>query len=219
MRGAWLPLLVGISCVACLAQDATPAPTTPPATVVQAPEKPPATNVAQVKRVFVAPFGDDEIAKQLQAAVVSSMVASKRFIVTENEKKADAILKGAALQKTSQEVHAYGSGTNVGAAAGGHQSSISGSTYNGSGSISGSSSGGFAAKHMGIDDSSVNTETIDRASASVRLVNGDGDVIWSTTAESHGAKYKGAIADVADKIVAQLMRDCDKAEKESAAQK
>jgi curli biogenesis system outer membrane secretion channel CsgG len=172
------------------------------------------TDLGSVKRIYVASFGDDETSKQLQAMVVSSLVASKKFVVTENEKKADAVLKGAALQKTSQEVHAYGSGTAVGATAGGHSSSVSGS----GGSFSGSSSGGFAAKHMGIDDSSVNTETIDRASAAVRLVNADGDVIWTTTQESHGAKYKGATADVADKIVSQLTRDVEKASKPSFTQ-
>ena len=37
-----------------------------------------------------------------------------------------------------------------------------------------------------------------------------GDVIWSTTQESKGAKYKGANADSADKVVRQLLRDLDK---------
>ena len=45
------------------------------------------------------------------------------------------------------------------------------------------------------------------AIASVRLVNKDGDVIWSTTQESNGAKFRGASADVADKITKQLVVD------------
>jgi hypothetical protein len=36
-------------------------------------------------------------------------------------------------------------------------------------------------------------------------------VVWSTTQESKGAKYKSAGADVADKIVKQLLRDIEKA--------
>jgi hypothetical protein len=63
---------------------------------------------------------------------------------------------------------------------------------------------------MGTNDSSVNTETINEARIAVRLVNPDGDVIWTTTQESKGAKYKGASADVADKCVKQLLRDQDK---------
>jgi hypothetical protein len=46
----------------------------------------------------------------------------------------------------------------------------------------------------------------------VRLVNSDGDVIWTTTQESKGAKYKGASADVADKCVKKLLRDVEKLE-------
>ena len=75
----------------------------------------------------------------------------------------------------------------------------------------GSAHGGFAAKAMGIDDSTVSTETITEARLAVRLVSSDGDVIWSTTQESRGAKFKGASADVADKIVKQLLHDLDKA--------
>jgi hypothetical protein len=68
---------------------------------------------------------------------------------------------------------------------------------------------------MGISDSSVNTETIDEARIAVRLVSPDGDVIWTSTQESRGAKYKGASADVADKCVRQLLRDLDKVESPS----
>ena len=48
------------------------------------------------------------------------------------------------------------------------------------------------------------------ARLAVRLVSTDGDVIWTTTKESKGAKYKGASADVADQIVKQLLWDLEK---------
>lgn len=159
-----------------------------------------------VKRIFVESFGEDLASKEIQSMIVSSLVATKRFTVTEDRQRADAILKGVALERSSQEVHAYGEGTAVGSAAGGHQGSISGSN----GSISGSSSGGFVAHTLGINDSSLNTETINEARVAVRLVNTDGDVIWTTTQESKGAKYKGASADVADMCVKQLLRDVAK---------
>ena len=44
-------------------------------------------------------------------------------------------------------------------------------------------------------------------------MNKDGDVIWSTTEESLGAKFRGASADVADKITARLKEDFEKARK------
>jgi len=63
---------------------------------------------------------------------------------------------------------------------------------------------------MGTSDSVAATETINDARVAVRLVASDGDVIWATTKESKGAKYKGASADVADMIVVQLLRDLQK---------
>lgn len=81
---------------------------------------------------------------------------------------------------------------------------------NGTGSASGSSQGGFISHHMGTDDSSLNTETINNARVVIRLVSQDGDVIWTTTQESKGAKYKGATADAADMCVKKLIRALDK---------
>lgn len=167
--------------------------------------------MSSVRRIYVETFGNDPISQQLQAMVIASLTETKRFTVTEEKGKADAILKGAATEKSTQEVHAYGSGTAVGTAHGGSHSSISGSN----GSFSGSGGGGFGAANAAIDDSSVNTESIDNAHASVRLVNPDGDVIWTTTQESRGAKFKGASADVADKIAKQLVHDAEKADSAS----
>lgn len=170
-----------------------------------------------IKRIYVDSFGDDLISKQLQSMVITSLTESKRFVVTENRERADAILKGTALEKTSQEVHSYGSATAVGGAVGGHSGSINGTVSNGNGVISGSSSGGFVAHHAAIDDSSTNTETIDDARVAVRLVDKDGDVVWTTTQESKGAKYKGSSADAADKVTKQLLRDIEKLEKSKIA--
>ena len=171
-----------------------------------APAKSVATEMAEkllkAKRVYVESFGNDSVSKTLQAMVVDAIRATNRFIVTENKDRADLILKGASLEKTSQELHALGSATSVATATGSQSASVSGST--------GSSSGGFAARSLGTTDSQASTETVNDARAAVRLVSTDGDVVWSSTQESKGAKYKGAAADVADKIVKQLLRDIDK---------
>jgi curli biogenesis system outer membrane secretion channel CsgG len=158
-----------------------------------------AAKLSTVKRIYVESFGDDEISKTLQAMVINALDETKRFIVTENKDKADAVLKGHSLEKTSQEVHAIGEGTGVAMASGGHSSS---------GDVS---HGGFSGKAMGIQDSKLSTETVNDARLAVRLVAQDGDVIWSTTQESLGAKFKSASADVADKVAKQLVRDLDKA--------
>lgn len=149
----------------------------------------------KVRRIFVESFGDDPIAKQVQAMVVASLTDSKKFIVTENKERADAILKGSGVEKTSQELRSYKDATSAGVAGGG---------------IDSFGAGGFGAAAAGISDSSTSTETINDARVSVRLVDREGDVLWATTQESKGAKYKGASADVADKVVKELLRDVAK---------
>jgi curli biogenesis system outer membrane secretion channel CsgG len=136
----------------------------------------------KMKRIFVDSFGDDATSKEVQSMIVSALVATNQFKVTENRERADAILKGVAIEKTSQELHAYSEGTAV---ASGH---------------------GAAA----IKDSSANTETVQDAKVAVRLVDPNGDVIWTSTQESKGAKYKGSSADAADKCVKQLLRDINR---------
>jgi curli biogenesis system outer membrane secretion channel CsgG len=136
----------------------------------------------KIKRIFVDSFGDDQTSKEVQSLIVSALVATNQFTVTENRERADAVLKGVALEKTSQELHAYSEGTAVGGRNGG----------------------------AAIKDSAANTETIREAKVGIRLVNPDGDVVWTSTQESKGGKYKGATADAADKCVKQLLRDVEK---------
>ena len=51
----------------------------------------------------------------------------------------------------------------------------------------------------------------------MRLVNRDGDVIWSTIQESQGAKFRSAAADVAERIGRQLAADYAKAREPKVA--
>jgi hypothetical protein len=218
-----------LSCVgraiAAQGQPETQAPE--PAPAAQAPasadDLTPEQRLLREKRIYVESFGDDPIAKQVQAMVIDSLMQTKRFVITENKDRADAILKGTAVEKTSQELHAFSeSGSASTAVAGGHaehSSNVSGSVHGRSaggagtvdGSLNGSSHGSANtyghAVGASVDDSQVTTETIDDARISVRLVDPDGDVLWTTTQESTGAKYKGASADAADKIAKQLMRE------------
>src|ERR1051326_7133981 len=133
-----------------------------------------------ITRIYVDDFGTDPTAKQIQAMVINSISESKRFIITENKEKADAILKGTALEKTSQEFHSLNDKAAAASAHGAHSGSVSGSFQNGTGSISGSSSGYHAADAVAADDSTASTETINDARVAVRLVAGEGDVVWAT---------------------------------------
>ena len=44
-------------------------------------------------------------------------------------------------------------------------------------------------------------------------MNKDGDVIWSTTQESLGGKFRRATTDVADRITRRLIEDYERAKK------
>jgi hypothetical protein len=65
----------------------------------------------------------------------------------------------------------------------------------------------------GESESSRTAERRHEANAAVRLVTKDGDVIWSTTQESMGSKFRGASSDVADKITKRLTDDYERAKK------
>jgi hypothetical protein len=65
----------------------------------------------------------------------------------------------------------------------------------------------------GESESSRIDERKHEAAAAVRLVNKEGDLIWATTQESNGAKFRGSSADVADKITRKLLEDLDRAQR------
>jgi len=165
------------------------------------PEDSPAANLADVKRIFVAPLVGGKGADEVRELIISSLSAAKQFIITENEGKADAVLKGAGDDKAftdtfdSQEgITARGNG---GVAAGGGTNSVGRkSIYSGIGA--------------GQNESTHIKERKHEAYAAVRLVNRDGDVIWSTTQESNGAKFRGAGAEVAAKVAKQLAQDLER---------
>jgi len=161
--------------------------------------------LASVRRIYVEAFAPDAASQQAQNMLVSALVASKRFVVTEIRDKADAVLKGSAIVRTSQEVHAVGEGTSAGKVAGA-------AAANGD-----HAAAAIAGMGMGASDSSLDTETVEHASVSVRLVSPDGDVVWSATKESGGGKYEGAAAAAVDACIKQLLRDAPPAEVKKAA--
>jgi hypothetical protein len=156
--------------------------------------------LTSLKRVYVDRLTGGETAAQMRDIIIASLESSKLFVLTENQEKADAILRGAAEDLVYNESHSSSDGVNTHLTA-----AIPRSGY---GSRSGSAGVGF-----GENESEHSTERRHEAIAAVRLVNKDGDVIWSTTQESLGAKYRGASADVAEKITTKLKEDFDRARK------
>jgi len=155
-----------------------------------------------IKRIYVDRLTGGETAAQMRDLIIASLHGAKLYVLTENQERADAILRGAAedLIYTDQ----FQSSDSVDLRSGVSSGSRGSRTY-GSGSRSAAISVG-----VGDKDSTDIHERKHEALATVRLINKDGDVIWSTTQESDGAKFRGASADVADKIARQLTADVDR---------
>jgi hypothetical protein len=155
-----------------------------------------------IKRVYVDRLTGGETAAQMRDLIISSLHGAKLYVLTENQERADAILRGAAedLIYTDQ----FQSSDSVDLRSGVSSGSRGGRSY-----ASGSRSAAISVG-VGDKDSTDIHERKHEALATVRLVNKDGDVIWSTTQESDGAKFRGASADVADKIAKQLTADVER---------
>ena len=152
-----------------------------------------------VRRVFVDRLTGGETAAQMRDILISSLAASKLFVLTEKEERADAVLRGAAEDLVFTETHQSSDGINA------HMSL---SNRTGAGNYGKGSAAGLG---IGENESDHSAERRHEALAAVRLVNKEGDVIWSTTQESLGARFHGASADVAEKITSQLKEDFERA--------
>ena len=152
-----------------------------------------------VHRIFVDRLTGGDTAAQMRDILISSLAASKLFVVTEKEERADAVLRGAAEDLVFTETHQSSDGINA------HMNL---SNRTGAGNYGKGSAAGLG---IGDNESDHSAERRHEALATVRLVNKDGDVIWSTTQESLGAKFRGASADVSDKITARLKEDFERA--------
>jgi hypothetical protein len=153
-----------------------------------------------VKRVFVDRLTGGETAAQMRDILMSSLQGTKLFVLTENQERADAIMRGAAEDLVFNETHSSSEGINAHVNAG-------------TGRSSSRSAGPYGGVTVGENESDRSSERRHEAIAAVRLVNKDGDVIWATTQESIGGKFRGASADVADKITTKLKEDFEKAKK------
>ena len=164
-----------------------------------------------VRRVFVDRFSGGETAAQMRDMIISSLQNSKLFVITENQDKADTILRGSAEDLVFNEVHSSSDSLNI------HSSMGTSTTDEESALRGGTRTEDHTGRTMGIgagdSESSHSSERRHEANAAIRLVNKDGDVIWSTTQESRGGKFLGSSADVADKVMKRLTEDYERARK------
>jgi hypothetical protein len=154
-----------------------------------------------LKRVYVDRLTGGETAAEMRDIIIGSLEQSKLFILTENQEKADAVLHGAAEDLVYTDTHSSSDGVNA---------KLNVGSSRGASGYRADQSGGLG---FGENESDHSTQRRHEALATVRLTNKEGDVIWSTTQESLGAKYHGASADVADKIAAKLKEDFERARK------
>jgi hypothetical protein len=180
-----------------------------PAPVVPAPDEISA-QIAQVKRVYVDRLTGGETAAQMRDLLISALQGAKLFVLTENADRADAFLRGAAEDLIYTNDFSMSEGVHAMAGLGDSSGNNSGTHVRGSGSNIGSNRNVRLSAGVGENESTDISERKHEALATVRLVNKDGDVIWSTTQESTGAKFRGASADVADKITRQLTAEFER---------
>lgn len=154
----------------------------------------------RIERVYVDRLTGGETAAQMRELIIASLHNARLFIVTEDASRADATLRGASEDLIYTEQFSSSEGVDLRAAA------SSGSRSSRPGVTSRALSVG-----VGDNESVSMQQRRHEALATVRLVNKDGDVIWSTTQESTGGKFRGASADVAEKITRQLIEDFERA--------
>jgi hypothetical protein len=188
----WLPVLLATLGMSAVAAD------NPSSTA--AIEENSLKQLLDIRRVYVDRLTGGETAAQMRDILSSSLEGSMLFVLTENPERADATLKGAAEDLVFTEVHSSSDGINA-------------RTTLGSGRSTSTSRGAYAGFGVGENESDHSSERRHEAVAAVRLVNKEGDVIWATTQESLGAKFRGASTDVADKITAKLKEDFARARK------
>ena len=156
--------------------------------------------LGQVKRIHVDKFSAGEGSEQIRDLLISALAGTGLFVLTENPDRADAFLRGGAEDRVFQETFDFRDGVN-------------GRAQLGTGSNSRNSSRTTAGLSVGEDESARQTERKHDALAAVRLVDKDGDVIWSTLQQSAGSKFRNASVDLVRKIVEQLKLDVAAARK------
>ena len=153
----------------------------------------------KIRRLYVDRLSGGDTAIQIRDILIGALQNTRLFLVTENPDKADCILKGSAEDLVFTDTYQSSEG-------------ITARTAIGSTRSSGVTRGGIGFS-VGENESTRIAERKHEATLAVRLVNKDGDVIWSTTQESFGAKFRGASADVAAKVTHQLTDDFTRARK------
>lgn len=143
--------------------------------------------LATVRTLYVETL-NGEGAEPIRDMLIGAFQRLGLVRITENEADADAVLRGSAEDLIFQDYSRFRDGFDA-------RGAVSSSRRESGESDYGSSS-------FGVGDTE--TATVRRrrheAVAAVRIVMRSGEVVWSSTQESDGAKFRGSSADVAARI-------------------
>ncbi len=191
--GSWRRL-VAVACLGVLIEAAALAQPGPP------PVPDELRRLASMKSVCVDTVaGEAGLAATVREMVFAGLFAGRAFTVTERCDRADAVVKGAILERATSKVRAEGEGTNFGAAAGGAARD---------GAVAAAA---VAALAGGQSETLYSSEQGQAVSVVLRIVDSDGVVLWAHAQESPGGKQRGATADAVDRSLKQLARDLARA--------
>ena len=129
-------------------------------------------NLAQlstIRRICVDRLGGGETAAQIRDMIIASLQSANLYVITENPDRADAFLRGSAEDLVFTEAFSSSEGVNARAAVGASSRPDSSGRR-----------GGYVQGGAGEYEALRTAERKHEATASVRLVNKEGDVIWST---------------------------------------
>ncbi|MGH9774329.1 MAG: hypothetical protein ACRD50_05215 [Candidatus Acidiferrales bacterium] len=199
IQGALLFILV-LSVIPLIAAHGQNKPTPKPETQERVDPR-----ILQIKKVCVGSFGDDAIATQVKEIVIAKLFESKLYSLTEDCKSADFEIRGSVVEQEHQQSRSESEGVQFGE----HRSSSTNGV--GGGSISREVNGG---SHEELSSS----ETKQHAAVTMRIVDKKtGDIIWATSQESGEGKTKAAFGEAAERAVNRLLRDVERADKQSPA--
>ena len=153
-----------------------------------------------VRTLYVEDLEGDGAAA-IRDMLIGAIHSAGLFVLTEDREGADAYLRGSAEDLIFSEYDRYRNGINV------RGSARASERQDGESSSSGTSFG------IGETDEASRRIRKHEATAAVRIVLANGEVIWSSTQESQGAKYRGAAADVAAKVAEELEKAVERARK------
>jgi len=151
------------------------------------------SGLAAVRAIFVEDLGGPD-AGPIRDMIIGAIHRTGLFVVTENPDAAAATLRGSAEDLIYQDYQRYRNSMTARGAVG---------SSNRDGGESSSTRSSFG---VGDNEESSRRERKHEALAAVRLLLRDGTVVWSTTQESDGAKFRGAAADVAARVADELAK-------------